>query len=142
MHPVWQHPAVWLGDELFTRKDWLWELSAEELDELDQLIPNAAELSHPVDQLAPSTARTPKLTAKLTAIQDALETGSGAVLLRGFPLDRFDLPVVAALFWRLMHRVGCRVPQTADGQRLFHDALQLPTRTAPRPTADALSTLL
>ncbi len=119
MRDLLQHPAVWQGAELFDRRDWAWTLSEEERDELKELAREFPAESGPVEDLPRSSLASPRLAAKLTEIRTALEHGTGAALLRGFPLESLSAREQELGFWRLMQGVGTPVPQTANGRRLF-----------------------
>ncbi len=119
MHPAWQHPAVWQGDELLQRPDWRWEFTRDELVELQSLVPCGPLRTQPIEELSLAKTHTPQLAAKMAAIQEALEQGAGAVLLQGFPIHELEPQAAAAAFWRLMLMIGTPVPQTANRQQLF-----------------------
>ena len=75
-----ERPAVWYGEELLSRNDWLHKLSESEVEELAQAA--AAEL----EEITKESFRLPTLSRRLSRIQDSLETGSGAAMIRGFPI--------------------------------------------------------
>jgi alpha-ketoglutarate-dependent taurine dioxygenase len=107
-------PAVWHGEELLSRPDWLWTLSEGEIDELSQ-----AAIADGDDSIGkPFEFST--LSSRLAQIQDALETGSGATLIRGFPAERFSEEQATRIFWNMMLHIGTPVSQSAAGERIFH----------------------
>ncbi len=53
-------------------------------------------------------------------MRTALETGSGAVLLRGLPFQRWGESLSTRAFWALAALIGVPVSQSAQGERLFH----------------------
>jgi alpha-ketoglutarate-dependent taurine dioxygenase len=105
-------PAVWHGEELFSRNDWLHTLSESEVEELAQ----AAEL----DDISKESLRLPILSRRLSRIQDSLETGSGAAMIRGFPIGKFSDEDATRAFLGLVQHLGTPVSQSATGERIFH----------------------
>ncbi len=62
----------------------------------------------------------PTLAPQLAQIQTDLEEGSGICILRGMPVDEFTATEAAYAFCGMTAHLGTPVPQTADGQTLFH----------------------
>lgn len=104
------HPAVWRGEDLLQRTDWLHELNSVELQELDALLqsPDA-----PVDNVAP------ELHSRLIAIQDSLENGCGGALIRGFDVSGYSTDQLTRGFEKLATVVGHPISQSAEGERVF-----------------------
>ncbi len=112
--------AVWRGEELPRRADWLRRLDDSEVAEClaaaRRLADDASD--HCSDRELESLM--PNFTRRLESIQFDLENRSGATLLQGFPLDRIEPKIVQRLFVATMSLIGTPVPQTADGATLFH----------------------
>ncbi len=107
-------PAVWYATELFERADWLWTLSEREVEELAQVADTE------LDEITREAAPLPTVSQRLSKIQDSLENGSGAVMIRGFPVESFSEQQAARIFWGIAQHLGTPVSQTATGQRIFH----------------------
>lgn len=112
------HPAVWRGSELLGRPDFLQTLSSEEIEELSQAAERFGELE--LDQITGESLPAGSLASRLTRIQNSLETDSGAVFLRGFPIERFSKDVVQKLFWAMVQKIGTPISQSASGEKIFH----------------------
>lgn len=84
-----QHPALWNGEELAARPDWIRSFADEA---------GAAELAQ--------------------SIQHDLETGSGACMLRGYPLSG-DEEADKAAFLTFCEGIGTPVSQSAGGHLVF-----------------------
>ena len=110
--------AVWYGKELLDRPDWLVSLTNEDVDELASAM-TATSITDGHDITA-HAFRLPTLGPCVAAIQDALETGSGATLIRGFPVERFSEQEATAIFLGLVQHIGTPLSQSAAGERLFH----------------------
>ena len=55
----------------------------------------------------------------LVRLQQDLEEGSGACLVKGLPLDEFSEEEARRLFWSVATHVGTPVSQNAVGERIF-----------------------
>lgn len=108
-------PSSWRGEELFAGTDWEWSFVEEELDELRVL----GTLDHQVHEPIGSEL----LKKKLSSIQDSLENGLGAVMLRDFPLDSFESEFgaekISELFLWLASQLGTPVSQNATGDLML-----------------------
>ena len=111
-------PAAWIGDELLSREDWTLTLDAQAVDELRDALRDSRDLT--LDQINPSNFKLPLLKATLAKIQHQLEHGSGATIIKGFPVRQFSVDEAERIFWGLTTYLGTAVSQSATGQRLFH----------------------
>ncbi|MBT5690649.1 MAG: hypothetical protein HOI65_05985, partial [Opitutae bacterium] len=111
------HPGTWYGDELFQRNDWLYNFSDQEIDELDYALRFTEHLE--IKQINKDSFPLPVLGKELSLIQESLENGSGAVMLRGFPIERYSEKQTQRLFWAMSCNIGMPVSQSAEGERIF-----------------------
>lgn len=111
------HPACWLGNELFQRSDWLNQLDSVELGE----IAKAAEtiFDAPMEDLTSQDFSMPRLADSLKTIQHNLENGSGATIIRGLPSHDFSVDQLRQILWAISLHIGTPVSQSADGDRIF-----------------------
>jgi hypothetical protein len=112
-------PAAWRGPALFERDDWLHTLSDPEISELQTAFRRIQTQNIPLADVSPANFRLPTLSPRLLAIQKSLENGSGAAMIRGFPIERYQEEETTQLFWGLTSHLGTAVPQTAVGVRVF-----------------------
>lgn len=112
-----QSAAVWRGAELLQQPGWEKRLSSEELNEIDTALNNVADI--PVTDITPTQFPLPQLKQRLLAIQDSLENGTGAVMLKGIPVDRYSLDELRRIFWGLSCHIGTPVSQSALGEKIF-----------------------
>jgi hypothetical protein len=106
--------AVWCGDELLTRTDWLWALRDSEINELVRASERAG------DEITRKSFVLPNVSRRLLEVQHWLETGSGATMIRGFPVEDFSEEQVTRVFWGMVQHIGAPVSQSAMGERIFH----------------------
>ena len=77
--------SVWQGDELAAREDWMHQLQVEEVDCLALAGENLA--GHPPEHAVDLAVDLKPLADRMQRIKNDLEHGSGAVLVRGFPVE-------------------------------------------------------
>jgi alpha-ketoglutarate-dependent taurine dioxygenase len=111
--PPIETPAVWRGAELLERPDWMHNLSDADVAELM----NAADTN--IDSITCDSFRLPNLGQRLRQIQESLETGCGATMIRGFPADQMTEEDATKVFWGVVQHLGTPVSQSASGQRIF-----------------------
>ena len=112
------HPAAWRGPSLFERADWDVVLTERDCAELTRALSRTTHLTP--EELTKDNFALPELSHRLAAIQDSLETGSGATRIRGLALQNLSEHEVERLFWGLALHVGTPVSQSASGERLLH----------------------
>lgn len=113
------HPAAWRGDELLTRADWRRALTPAEVSEIAGLRNVVSNDSVDGESDARQLAPLPQLASKLQQIQHDLEHGSGASLVRGFPVDEMDTEESRNAFEAIVGHIGTPVSQSAAGETIF-----------------------
>ena len=113
-------PAAWYGRDLAGRRDWIVELTPEDLAELDRAIHGFAASGQPMDRLSPASFPLPQLSRKLAGLLQELLHGRGFVLLRGFPVGRYRFEQTAIGYLGLGSYLGSFRSQNAKGHLLGH----------------------
>jgi alpha-ketoglutarate-dependent taurine dioxygenase len=116
LNPLDQN-AAWVGEELFARPDWLTTLDDAARRELDAAL--RASEAKALEEIGPNDFPLPTLGSRLRAIQESLEHGSGAALIRGVPVERYGEEQARRAFWGLASHLGAPVSQSDEGERLF-----------------------
>ena len=111
-------PAVWRGNELRGRDDWSLTLTPAEVDELAAAAERVA--GGDFNEISPSSFVLPTLSTRFAAVQRSLESGSGATMIRGFPVDRFSEADAERIFRGIAAHLGTPLSQMASGERIFH----------------------
>lgn len=114
-------PTAWRGPDLAARpSDWVTELNAEEVLELEAAVDASASV--PIAEITASTCPLPTLSTKLRNIKHNLLSGPGIALLRNLPTEAWGVERSARAFWLLgLHLGETRpVPQNKQGHLLGH----------------------
>jgi hypothetical protein len=112
--------STWTGREMATRRDWVYELSPEEIAGLDQSIAHARSTGKPLAQLTREDFPLGKLARSVDHWLDALDTGRGFLLVRGVPVERYSEEESSLAYWGLGLHLGRAVSQNAAGDLLGH----------------------
>ncbi len=113
------HPAAWKGEELFNRKDWLVQLSSDEVEEIDSAVKSAMASNLPFEELQPELFPLPQFGPRLAQIQDDLENGCGACMIKGLDIGKYHEEEARRIFWGLATYLGTAVSQSAKGEKIF-----------------------
>ena len=113
-------PAVWTGSALAARRDWIHELSAAEIADLDGAVAHARALAKPLEALTRDDFPLGVLARSAERWLDALERGVGVVLVRGVPVERYGERDATLAYWGLGLHLGTAISQNAAGDRLGH----------------------
>jgi hypothetical protein len=102
------------------RRDWLHVLTPAEIEDLDRAVAHARALNKPLEAL--SRADFPLTALRRTAERwlDTLEQGSGFLLVRGVPVERYAERDATLAYWGLGLHLGTAISQNAAGDRLGH----------------------
>lgn len=118
--PVQRGAAVWTGDEMAGRSDWLQRLLPSDLLEIESALATFANEAVDLAQIAPENFPLPTLAPRLEAMRAELLDGRGFALLRGLPLERYRLRETAAIFMGIGAHLGSARSQNAKGHLLGH----------------------
>jgi TfdA family taurine catabolism dioxygenase TauD len=113
-------PAVWTGDAMERRRDWIHVLTPGEVAELDHAVAHAGALGKPLDALTRDDFPLRALARAADRWLDVLEHGRGFLLVRGVPVERYGERDATLAYWGLGLHLGTAVSQNAAGDRLGH----------------------
>ena len=113
-------PAGWRAEDLAARDDWIYELSAEEADELRQAVADVQRRGLDILDVTRENFSLPRFDAGLRALYDELLEGRGFVVIRGLPIADFDKTQTGIAFWGIGTRFGRALSQNPKGHMLGH----------------------
>jgi len=114
--PLVTHPAPWTGNDLARAPaQWLYELSAEEIGELDEAINRVVRDDVPFTAIDRTSFPLPTLAARVAAWVDQVRDGFGFVVIRGLPVMRWSLDETRRGFLGLGRHIGELIRQNAAG---------------------------
>src|SRR5262245_34707921 len=112
--------SAWIGQEMAARRDWIHDLSAAEIDDLDRAVAYARGTGKSLGQLSRDDFPLRVLAGSTGGWLDALDSGRGFVLVRGVPVERYGEEDASLAYWGLGLHLGSAVSQNAAGDLLGH----------------------
>jgi len=114
-------PAAWLGADIREEPDsWQWNLSANEIAELEVAARAFLAQQGDISQLGPGNFPVPQLQAKLKALSATLIRGIGFEVIGGLPIDRIGTELAQTIFCGIGAHLGRTRSQNAAGDLLGH----------------------
>lgn len=113
-------PAEWTGEELAQSEDWKFALTEAEIAEIDAAIDGVEARGLEIKDITLEDFPLPTLDAKLAAMKVQLMEGHGLALIKGLPVERYDIRRSAIAYWGIGLRVGRQVSQNFMGHLLGH----------------------
>lgn len=112
---------VWRGHDLARREEeWTYRLNASDIAELDDAVSNIAALDMDVLDITRDQFALPGLADVLKRIEDELQKGLSFKMIRGVPVERYDIREAAIAYFGIGSHLGEAVSQNARGHALGH----------------------
>jgi hypothetical protein len=113
-------PAAWYGPDLARHSDWIYTLDKNDIVEIDDALHKFKASGCTLADINPETFCLRRLAPRLSAILDDLLTGRGFVVLRGFPVDQYNVEETATAYLGIGAHFGNFRSQNAKGHLLGH----------------------
>lgn len=115
-----ERASAWRGVQMRDSKDWIFTLDSHDNDELQAALMTARNTGKGVIELTARDFPLPTLGTRLQALRSELIDGRGFSLIRGFDMQRYELPDSALIYWCLGAHIGRHGAQNAQGDLLGH----------------------
>ncbi len=115
---IYQTPAAWLAADIADSNEWIIELTAENIAELDGAMRASIAAGLSLPDLTRENFPLPSIDALAPEILDRLEDGRGLVVLRGFPALDYDKEQLRRIYWGFGLHLGTAVSQSSAGDLL------------------------
>ena len=102
------------------RSEWLWQLSADDIEEIDRAITHFKHSGAPMAAITPENFPLTALKPKLGALLDEILEGRGFVMVRGFPVRRYDTAASAIAYLGIGRHFGTLRSSNGKGHLLGH----------------------
>jgi Taurine catabolism dioxygenase TauD, TfdA family len=117
---VVESPAAWLAEDLESSDDWWHSFTDVELDDVHAALEHARAGNPDLDlaRLTPDEFPMPAASALVEAIRRQLVDGKGVMVCAGFPVARYTLAELRAIWWGFSQHLGTPIPQSWRGDVL------------------------
>ncbi len=112
-------PGVWRGSDFSSPADYWYYLSRETLAELDRALQQIHAAGKPIFSLTVQDFPLPSFENDAEALREELRTGSGFVVVKGLPIDRYTQDEACMIYWGLGTHLGRPIPQKVEGGLLY-----------------------
>jgi hypothetical protein len=119
-NPIFEGPAAWYGPDMAKTEEWIYQLTQQEVDEVDAALANVLEQSIAAIDVNRKNFPLPTFGKVLSDIQNEVVYGRGFVLIRGIPVKRYSIEESVIVYWGMGAYLGQAVPQNAQGHLLGH----------------------
>ena len=109
-------PCAWYRQELEADKSWIWSFEKEHIEELDAALRLSQEKGLDIFEVTKDDFPLPSFGKILDALLEELEHGRGVVLMRGFPVERYNTDELRRLYWGMGAHMGTAESQNIDGE--------------------------
>ncbi|KAK7035824.1 Clavaminate synthase-like protein [Favolaschia claudopus] len=114
-------PIVWEGKDWKDESQWVYNLTDEQLAEIDRALAHFDSLDKPLGYINKETFPLPTLSAELWKLAEVLYNGRGFFVLREIPIDKYSRRELAIIYAGLSSHVGSgRGRQDATNAVLAH----------------------
>jgi hypothetical protein len=113
-------PATWTGAALKRSDDWIYRLSEAEVADVDQAVRGVEARGLDIMDITRENFPLPVFGPALGKIREELLDGLGLMLIRGFPVERYNRAQAAAAFFGIGCYLGRAVSQNHKGHMLGH----------------------
>lgn len=118
--PLYDNPQAWYGPALERRTDWIYQLTEQDLCQLDDAIHTADQAVDDLVNLRKEHFPIGSFAARLAELRHDLLHGRGFFLARGLPVERYNARQCAIAFLGIGHHLGEPVSQNGKGHILGH----------------------
>ncbi|KAK2462467.1 hypothetical protein APHAL10511_005437 [Amanita phalloides] len=97
---------VWEGKDFKDEKEWVYELNAEQLKEIDDAVKHFHSLGKSLGWVSPSTFPLPQLGPVLRGLSYELHNGRGFFVIRAIPVDNYSREENALVYAGVSSYIG------------------------------------
>src|SRR5258706_7485217 len=112
-------PGVWSGSDFSGPSDYWYYLCPETLAELDRALQQIRRAGKTIFSLTVQDFPLPSFENDAEALREELQFGSGFVVVKGLPIDRYSEEEACMIYWGLGTHLGGPIPQKVQGGLLY-----------------------
>ena len=111
-------PRVWYGAEMSKRDDWIYPITDDALVAVDEVVRAARSRGEDSDSVDFASVDLEPVREFMDDVADELAEGRGFVLVRGIPVERYDLDALKMLYLVLGAQMGIVSDQAYRAPRI------------------------
>ena len=110
--------SAWKSAEFAADDSWIFRLSDREVKEIDDALNGLRARGLEVPDFGRDEFPLPTLAAKIADVLREVEDGRGVALIRGLPVQNYDIDALRAIYWGIGAYFGDPISQNSKGQIL------------------------
>ena len=114
------HPGAWKAADLASKDAYAFDFTRRHRDALDAALVGVRRAGLAIDDIDRAEFPLDAIAADIAAIDGEVRHGRGLVLIRGFPVERYDLDDLETVYWGFGAHFGTAVSQSVLGDRIGH----------------------
>jgi hypothetical protein len=118
MTDAYHGKSNWLAADMADPREWIIQLSREQIADLDQALQFARSHGVTIDKLDKQSFPLKAFDKLVPEVQDRLENGRGVVVLRGLPANDYAKDDLRLMYWGMGLYLGTGVSQSSKGDLL------------------------
>ena len=111
-------PSAWKAEDLRHDASWIYPLTRAEIAEVEAALKAANAAGVSLLDVRPETFPLPTLAPRLRGMSNQLEHGRGIALVRGVPVERYDVPDIEKIYFGLSGYLGVVIAQNSKGDHI------------------------
>lgn len=110
--------SAWKAADFEHDDSWVHRLTAEDIAEIDAALAGVKARGLAVPDFGREAFPLPNLRAKIDRVLEEVEDGRGVAVLRGLPVERYDIDALRMIYWGVGAYFGEPISQNSKGQIL------------------------
>lgn len=110
--------TAWKGPELQNDTAWTFAFTDSDLAELDAALAAVKAQGLRSGEFGKEEFVLPGLAAKLAKVDDEIRNGRGFVLIKGFPVGKYEMDDLKIMYWGLGVHLGMIIPHNVAGDTM------------------------
>lgn len=114
--------SAWTASQMRADHSWCYELTPSDLRELDAALVALRRRAMAPPNFGAADFSLPGFGERLAGLAGRLENGNGFFLIRGVPVEKYDLEALKTIYWAIGLHLGTPVYQNLKGELISHVA--------------------
>lgn len=112
--------SAWRGSDLEVDRSWEHQLTDGDVAEIEAALATVKDLGLELSRISAADFALPQLSSKMDAIGTELRNGRGFAMLRGLPVERYELDDLEKIYWGLCIQLGTGMTQNSDASLIHY----------------------
>ncbi len=113
-------PCAWRAQELRDDPSWIYELSPAEIAEIEAALKQVNKAGVPLLEIRARDFPLVTTAQKMREVSRQLEHGRGIALVRGIPVERYQVADIEKIYWGMSVHLGVVIAQNTRGDHIGH----------------------